>query len=648
MKRFFTHSGILLSALLFFGLSFGVAYAQSASGGFLNMIGNALWNPMTFGVSFVLDVINAALATILSIAGTLLDTTIKLSLDTSWYTNSVTHPTKSGVLEVITLGWGIIRDFFNLTFIFILLYNGIRIILDLDQSPQAKKIAIDVLIAALLINFSLFFTQLVMDGSNMLAVGLYNSIQTVVGKAGAGSISEAINVTFANQAMFNLTANSFDGYNAIINALLRICFVGISIYVFISVSFLFIGRFVAFLLLMITSPIWIAGALIPRLKPYQEKFQSTLFDQAMLAPMFLFFLYIILQVITSDIFTALSQSGINIPGGGGNKTGQVVVFAILAALLLVAKSEATKLSGEIGKTVNDAIGKGLGLAAGGVGMVGRSFAASKLGQSAIGAMENKAKSAVGTAATKINSVTSRIPLAGGVMNIDVAKNQAAVGKAAKSMREGSYDARRATLPGGAGDILAAVTGGKAKNLGTFFKSTGADPGEAKSPAEIEREKRKEAEEKAKDEAKKKLDDISAATTVSEKQAAVANISSKMIDGIKVDQYFDDPTTHGSTGYTANSPVRDAMYKKFSGGHVDAILKSSNGDISDRFFKNLIKDFNISLAAIHPPTWPIGGGAIDGMESLAGWLQTIHSNSRLSAWARSGAGKGALTAYGMAP
>ncbi|MEN9614344.1 MAG: hypothetical protein RLZZ347_651 [Candidatus Parcubacteria bacterium] len=558
MKRYLKQSGIVLAIVAVFGLSFGVARAE---GGLLGSLVTFSADTVGYLISYPLEILSAALATVLSIAGTLLDATIKLSLDTSWYTNPATN-------AIITLGWGIIRDFFNLTFIFILLYNGIRIILDLDQSSQAKKIATEVLIAALLINFSLFFAQLIMDGSNMLAVGLYNSIQTVVTRAGAGSISEAINVTFANQALLNLNPLSFDGFNKFINVILRIIFSGISIYVFISVSFLFIGRFVAFFLLMITSPVWIAGKLVPRLSSYQKKFEETLFDQAMLAPLFLFFLYIILQVITSDIFVAISASGSDIPGGGTNKTGQVMVFAILVALLLIAKSEAKKLSGEIGSTVSGAIGTGLGFAAGGVGILGRFAATSKLGQSAIGSTAKGLNNAVGAGASRINSLTGKyLPTAVGskiqISPDTIAKatkaTSAVTSYIADGAKTGTYDVRRATLPG-AGKILEKVTG--VKNVGGLFKKAGADMGDTKSPDEIAREKRKEAEERIKDAAKKKREEDNKAlnTYVSDTTRTPDEIRNA-VEGMDKDQFKSiDPKVFVQNVFAARSLNKAQLQK----------------------------------------------------------------------------------------
>ena len=533
MKRLFTHSGIVLGAIAFLGLSFGVAHAQNPVTAAVGSFFSFSLDTIALIATYPLEMLSAAMATILSIAGTLLDTTIKLSLDTSWY--------KGATAPIITLGWGIVRDFFNLTFIFILLYNGIRIILDLDNTPDAKKIATDVLIAALLINFSLFFTQLIIDGSNMLAVGLYNSIQTIVNSAGANSVSEAINVVFANQALYNMGINATGGFDRFINVVLRIVFSGITVYVFLSVAFLFIGRFVAFFLLMITSPIWIAGALIPRLKHYQDEFQKTLFDQAMLAPVFLFFLYIILQIITSDVFVALSQSGSEIPGGGSNKTGQILVFAILAALLLVAKSQAKDLAGKIGATVSSYIQKGA-LAATPLGLAGSAFLARK----AVGVAElagNKlGASGLGQGiSNRVTNLSGRGGLAGKIGQ-GLAATGRVTSKAYTTVKEnGDLDLRNNSI------IRAGIN-----KMG----------GKVTSKQDRDREARKEDEEKNKDAAKKKrAEDNKALTdyimaggrTFADIQTVVSGLDKEQFTGI-------DPKIFVNNAFAAQSLETDQLKK----------------------------------------------------------------------------------------
>ncbi len=72
--------------------------------------------------------------------------------------------------------WRIVRDFSNIFFILVLLYISIKMILGLGGA-EVKKMIAQVIVAALLINFSMFMTQVVIDASNMLALIFYNKIQ---------------------------------------------------------------------------------------------------------------------------------------------------------------------------------------------------------------------------------------------------------------------------------------------------------------------------------------------------------------------------------------------------------------------------------------------------------------------------------------
>ena len=79
--------------------------------------------------------------------------------------------------------WAIVRDFSNIFFILILLYIGIKVILGLGGTDVKKMIA-HVIIMALLINFSMFMTKIVIDTSNILALIFYNKINVATTKDG--------------------------------------------------------------------------------------------------------------------------------------------------------------------------------------------------------------------------------------------------------------------------------------------------------------------------------------------------------------------------------------------------------------------------------------------------------------------------------
>ncbi len=67
----------------------------------------------------------------------------------------------------INIAWSTIRDLGNIIFIFMLLWVSIMNIL---QMGDAKKFIPTLIIAALLVNFSLFFTKVIIDTSNIVAV----------------------------------------------------------------------------------------------------------------------------------------------------------------------------------------------------------------------------------------------------------------------------------------------------------------------------------------------------------------------------------------------------------------------------------------------------------------------------------------------
>ena len=79
---------------------------------------------------------------------------------------------------VIEEGWKIFRDLANILIIFSLLFIGIITILRLEKY-NTKKLLSSLIVAALLINFSLFFTKVIIDTSNLLAANFYEKIKDV-------------------------------------------------------------------------------------------------------------------------------------------------------------------------------------------------------------------------------------------------------------------------------------------------------------------------------------------------------------------------------------------------------------------------------------------------------------------------------------
>ena len=320
-------------------------------------------------------------AKIMELAGKLLDFFIYYSINSAAY--------KSIFVEE---GWGLLRDVANIFFIIALLYIAIKTILGLNVSNNKKLIGI-IIIIALLINFSLFFTQVIIDGSNILAKVFYNEIASVKkdpvtgkhvpaepGVGGSKSISVPIVSGFnpqgivSDQATFNAIGGNV-GY--IFLCLILISLTLYAAYMFFVVSILFVGRIVALWISMIFAPLAFVSYTVPFDIPGfgHKKWWKDLLESAFLAPIFIFFLYIIILFINLGKEAAIISISTNNNDAVLRIMGAVIPFAIIFLLLTRAKKIAVDLSGELGKELSKiggvAVGGAAGIALGAAAMVGR-------------------------------------------------------------------------------------------------------------------------------------------------------------------------------------------------------------------------------------------------------------------------------------
>ncbi len=281
----------------------------------------------------------------------------------------------------VTQGWKTVRDVANIFFIIALLYIAIKTILNLNVSDNKKLISYIVIIA-LLINFSLFFTQVIIDSTNILAKVFYNNMTavdkngTAVSATGEKSISVGLISKFNPQKIISQEVYDKSGGTTlfIFTTILAICIVLYAAYIFFSVGLLFVSRVVMLWISMIFAPIAFASYTLPFDIPGlgHKEWWSELLKNAFLAPIFIFFLYIIVM------FAGFLKTIVQFPEGADfmQKVLSVVIpFAILTVLLMKAKEIAIKYAGEMGAAMQKGGamvgGLALGVAAGGAAMVMR-------------------------------------------------------------------------------------------------------------------------------------------------------------------------------------------------------------------------------------------------------------------------------------
>lgn len=224
----------------------------------------------------------------------------------------------NGVGSSVNILWQAVRDIFNLTFIFGLVYIGFKMILDSDNS-STRRTLVTLIMAALLVNFSLFITKAVVDFSNILATQVVNNGFTVDAATGNAAISDTFMDQLGITGIFELpefpekkVGNEPWGY--IFGTMIILI---VMIFVFAAGAFLLLIRYAVLLLYMILSPLMFIGWVFPGLQSYTSKYWKGLLGRAFFAPIYLLLLYFSATILGtlyrsnpgSPDFAALNSGG---------------------------------------------------------------------------------------------------------------------------------------------------------------------------------------------------------------------------------------------------------------------------------------------------------------------------------------------------
>jgi len=306
---------LLLSFLILF-TALPVFAAESSppeSGNILYQIWRAIAYPFEYLSGEIGKLFIGMAIWFLGIAGSLFDLLIKYTIVDFARTLNDT-----GLMPNIEKVWGAFRDIGNIVIIGMFVFVAISIILGLQTYGEKKMIA-RLLIVAILINFSLFFTKVIIDASHITANQFYKSItattlqgtQTAsVGNTQTIKISDAfmaktgITSTFdTGKFIEKISANNGTPFVTIIAytsfASLFIMTVAI---IFLYGSFLLASRGILLIVLMITSSLAFASYLIPSLdggKYGWKVWRDTLLKTAFMAPLLLLFIWASLFILQS-------------------------------------------------------------------------------------------------------------------------------------------------------------------------------------------------------------------------------------------------------------------------------------------------------------------------------------------------------------
>ena len=293
-------------------------------------------------------------------------------------------------IPAINAAWGTVRDVANILFIFALLFIGIATILQIE-SYGAKKLLASLIIAALLINFSLFFTKVIIDASNKLATEFYSMMAIPQCTAQFGVCDSGLSDRFMSalklQTIYDANAGTrmLPGVNTEAAALSfgKIFWIGIfgsifliiTAFIFFAAALLIGIRFAVLIILMVLSPIGFAASVLPATAKFAGQWWDTLFKQAFFAPAYLLMTYLSLVIISSADFITKSGTAINYAGAlsgdqGAEKTMALTLmnFLVVTVFMVASLIIATKLGAYGAKGMSD---MGSNLRKWGQGVVGR-------------------------------------------------------------------------------------------------------------------------------------------------------------------------------------------------------------------------------------------------------------------------------------
>jgi hypothetical protein len=262
-------------------------------------------------------------------------------------------------IPAIYVVWQTVRDLANMCFIFILLAIAIQTIL---QVGDYRKMLRNVILVALFINFSFFFTSVMIDASNIVAVQFYNGFAGGVCKGidkADGCMSQKVVSSLKLSTIYNASApdtttgtastktialSSEQGVGAfLITVILGSALMVVAGGIFIASAILVFYRFVELIMVLMFSPIAFAAIILPATQKFWNKWWDKLITQLVFAPAYFMFLWVTMKVIQSKVVPSDGSFAQGFAGNGTTLFGLIASYIITIMMLIYSLTLAKEL-----------------------------------------------------------------------------------------------------------------------------------------------------------------------------------------------------------------------------------------------------------------------------------------------------------------
>ncbi len=228
-------------------------------------------------------------------------------------------------LDSVYLLWAFIRDFFNLFFIFLLLFSAFATVFQIEQYGL-KKNFFKIIIAAVAINFSFPFTRIIIDLGN---VPMYFFADGIV-SAGAtkeNALLSIPNALFSSTGMGSIVAIPDPTQEDMLVPLITaIIFTFIFMITLVTLAFLFVLRLLKLVILLILSPIGVAASIVPGLKKFGSQWMGELLKTVFWGPAAMFMIVLALR-FSAEIQGSGFAQGLSGTAPAQNATSQSSIIA---------------------------------------------------------------------------------------------------------------------------------------------------------------------------------------------------------------------------------------------------------------------------------------------------------------------------------
>ncbi len=345
--------GSLLLILLLLLIPTDITYAEGSwASRFFGGLDVVAGNTLGLLLSPIAAAITSIMGMLTTFAGTLFDFAISYTIIE--YSSKLGGPIQEGINTV----WVMFRDVANIALIGVFVYISFNVMLNVT-SFNAPKFAARVLVIAVLMNFSLFFTKVVIDISNVTAIQFH---KTLIADTDKKEMAEAfmgkigISSTYANQSFLSdsLTATSKGITKLLAYTIFTSLFLAAVASIFLYAVILLFSRALAFIFLMVTSPLAFAAFMVPQMEKHWKTWWSLLLKNALFAPLLMMMLWATLT-ITANL-SGDGKSLVDAINGDLGALGGLINIVIILGLFYASVRISSSLS-LMGTDIADKISK---------------------------------------------------------------------------------------------------------------------------------------------------------------------------------------------------------------------------------------------------------------------------------------------------